>query len=186
MKKLPSIFCIALALCAMDSCKNGNTNNSEAPLAAGMVRIDLSKWHLPATIDIPDTTRKVYGFVENSDGSLLINVGKGFYVSINVSGEPMSMKKNDINSDDLNKPKTWVVSDSNSLLYSTQKDTNAFANAKEEFHFYCVVKKGTATYYVQELTQGADGTVYTFSKEQAQTMFNSAKTLTPVAPPAKN
>ncbi len=186
MRKKLSLCALVLALLAMNSCKNSQSGENEVPIAPGMVRIDLTKWHLPATIDVPDTTKKIYGIVENSDGSILINVGKGFYITINVSGESVGMKKNDINGDDLNKPKTWVANDSSNLFYSTQKDTNAFANAKEEFHIYCLVKKGNTTYYVSDLQQGTDGTVYTFSKEQAQTMFNSAKTLTPVAPPTKN
>lgn len=184
MKKI-SLCLLIPALCALNSCKIGNNNDNEAPVPPGMVRVDLSKWHLLATIDIPDTTRKIYGFIENGNGSLLVHVGTGFYLTINVSGETVAMKKSDISGDDLNKPKTWVIADSNNLVYSTEKDTNAFANAKEEFHLYCKVKKGNSTFFVQDLNQGTDGTVYTFSKEQAQTMFTSANSLTPITPQGK-
>lgn len=179
-----------LALCAgflaLTSCKHTANTDDTNPVPDGMVRLDLTKAGLPATIDVPDTTHTIWGMEAMSSGSIHVFVGKGFQLLINVSGETIAMKKSDINGDDINKPKQWVVSDSNDLLYSTQKDTNAFANAKEEFHFYAIVKKDKAAYYVEDLQQGSDGTVYTFGKEQAQTMLTSAKSITPAAPPAKN
>jgi hypothetical protein len=185
MYKKITLCALCCAFLSFNSCKNGNLDN-DAPVPAGMVRLDLTKAGIPATIDVPDTTHKVYGIESQSSGSIHVFVGKGFHVLINVSGETVTMKKNDINGDDLNKPKTWVVNDTNALVYSTQKDTNAFANAKEEFHFYTIVRKGKAVYYVQDLQQGANGDVYVFSQQDAQTMYNSAKSLTPAAPPAKS
>lgn len=187
MYKKLTFYALAFALVALVACKHGdNDNTDDAPLAPGMVRLDLSKAGIQATIDVPDTVNKQHGIEAQSSGGVNVFVGKGFHIVINVSGEPIAMKKSDANGDDINKPKAWVVDDSTDLLYSTQKDTNAFANAKEEFHFYALVRKGKATYYVEDLRQGTDGTVYVFSKEQAQTMLTAAKTLTPKAPPAKN
>jgi hypothetical protein len=177
---------LALAFIAFNSCTTPKTNDNEIPVPAGMIRIDLTKSGLAATIDIPDTTKKVWGIEAGSSGSIHVFVGNGFHVLINVADEPIAMKKSDINGDDLNKPKTWVINDTNSLLYSTQKDTNAFANAKEEFHLYTIVRKDKSTFYIKDMVQGTDGSVYTFNKDQAQTMLNSAKSLTPVAPKAKS
>lgn len=177
-----------LALCAgfiaLTACKHTQNTEDTTPVPDGMVRLNIDSIH--ATIDVPDTTHKIWGIEAMSSGSIHVFVGKGFQLMINVSGETIAMKKSDINGDDINKPKQWVVNDSNDLLYSTQKDTNAFANAKEEFHFYAIVKKDKASYYVEDLQQGSDGTVYTFSKEQAQTMLTSAKSITPLPPKAKN
>jgi len=185
MYKKITLGALCCAMLTFNSCKNG-ASTEDAPLAPGMVRLDLSKAGIAATIDVPDTSRKVNGIESQSSGSIHVFVGKNFHLLINVSGEPIAMKKSDINGDDLNKPKTWVVNDTNNLLYSTQKDTNAFANAKEEFHFYAIVRKGKAVYYVQDLQQGADGNVNVFGKEAAQAMLTAAQTLTPVAPPSKS
>jgi hypothetical protein len=187
MYKKIALFTLCCGLLSLNSCKPGEkkADTDENPVPAGMVRLDLTKAGINATIDVPDTTKKVNGIEAASSGSVHVFVGDGFQILINVSGEAMAMKKADINGDDLNKPKAWVVNDSNTILYSTQKDTNAFANAKEEFHFYAIIKKGATSYYVEDMTQGADGTVHTFGKEAAQMMLTSAKSITPSAPPAK-
>jgi len=184
MYKKLTLGALCCAILYFNSCKNGNTE--ETPVPVGMVRLDLTKAGLPATIDVPDTTKKINGIEALSSGSIHVFVGKGFHILINVSGEAVSMKKSDVNGDDLNKPKAWVVNDSNCILYSTQKDTNAFANAKEEYHFYTVIRKGKASYYVQDMTQGSNGDVFVFGLQDAQTMLTSAKSLTPVVPPAKS
>jgi hypothetical protein len=181
MSKKIILCALSCALLSLNACKNGAGNDS-GPVPEGMVRLDLTKSGIPATIDVPDTDRVAHGIEAQSSGSVHVFVGKNFHILINVSGETIAMKRGDANGDDINKPKTWVVNDSNYLLYSTQKDTNAFANAKEEFHFYAIVKKDKATYYVQDMQQGADGDVHVFGQQAAQTMLTSAKSITPVAP----
>ena len=186
MHKRIALFTICLGFLTLNSCKHEQAQEDANPVPAGMVRLDLSKAGINAAIDVPDTSHKLNGIEAQTSGTVHVYVGRGFHIMINVSGEAIAMKKSDLAGDDLNKVKTWVVNDSNNLLYSTQKDTNAFANAKEEFHFYSLVKKGTTTYYIEDLQQGTDGTVYTFGQPEVQTMLNSAKSLTPVVPPAKN
>jgi hypothetical protein len=187
MYKKITLSGLAFALIAFSSCKPpANSDDNEAPVPAGMVRINLTKSGIPATIDIPDTTKKINGVEALSSGAIRVYDGNGFNLLINLSGEAIAMKKNDINGDDLNKPKDWVVNDSNDLVYSTQKDTNAFANAKPEYHLYAIIKKGTNSYYVEDQSQGADGNVHTFGKEQVQTMLTSAKSITYLKPPVKN
>ena len=186
MYKRITLLTLCFGMFTFISCKhNGNTENAN-PVPNGMVRLDLSKAGIPATIDVPDTSQQQYGIESTPSGSIHVFVGGKFQLLINVSGESIAMKKSDINGNDIDKPKSWVVNDSTDLLYSTQKDTNAFPDSKEDFHFYAIVKKSKATYYVQDLEQGTDGTVYTYGKEQAQTMLTSAKSITPVTPPAKN
>ena len=46
------------------------------------------------------------------------------------------------------------------------------------------VKDGK-TFYAEDLRQGPDGNVNTFSQQNAQAMLDAAKTITPVAPAAK-
>lgn len=189
MYKKITLLALCIGLISLNSCKHGeSSDDNEAPVPDGMVRLDMSKVNnaINATIDVPDTTKKVWGIELQSSGSVHVYVGKSFHILINMSGEAIAMKKNDINGDDLNKPKTWVVNDSNNLLYSTQKDTNAFANAKEEFHFYAIVKKGGHTYFVEDMQQDANGDVFVFGQQEAQTMLTSAKSITPTIPPAKN
>jgi hypothetical protein len=186
LKKL-TLCALVCGLVMFNSCKpkDNDQNTEETPIADGMVRLDLSKSGIMATIDVPDTTNKQHGIEASSSGAVNVFVGNGFHITINVSGETVAMKKSDANGDDINKPKQWVVSDSSNLLYSTQKDTNAFANAKEEFHIYSVVKKGTASYYIEDIRQSTDGTDYVYSQQQAQLMLASAKTIMPKAAPAK-
>lgn len=187
MLKKFTLCALVCGLVMFNSCKpkdNGD-NTDEPPVADGMVRLDLSKAGIKATIDVPDTSGKQYGIESSSSGAVNVFVGNGFHLTINVSGETVAMKKSDADGDNINKPKQWVVNDSNNLLYSTQKDTNAFANAKEEFHIYSIVKKGTASYYVEDIRQNTDGTDYIYSQQQAKIMLTSAKTMMPEATPAK-
>ena len=180
MYKKITLLALCLGLISLNSCKHGETNDdNDTPVPDGMVRLDMSKAGINATIDVPDTTKKIWGVDAQSSGSVHVYVGKSFHILVNVSGETIAMKKNDINGDDLNKPKTWVVNDSNTLLYSTQKDTNAFANAKEEFHFYSIIRKDGHSFYAEDMQQDANGNVFTFGKQEAQTMLTSAKSITP-------
>src|SRR6185312_9770775 len=138
---------VVMALVSFSSCKHGA---EEAPLAAGMIRMDLSPMGLPATIDIPDTTKKPHVIEARPDGSIHISVAKGFDFTINVSGMPMDRKKKDINGDDVDKFQSWVVQDSNAILYKTQM-------VNEEFHFYAILHKDGKTFYAEDLRQGPDG-----------------------------
>jgi hypothetical protein len=182
MFKKITFLALCLGTISLNSCKHDATVD-ETPVPDGMVRLDMSKAGINATIDVPDTSRKAWGIEAQSSGSVHVFVGKGFQLLINVSGEAIAMKKSDITGDDLNKPKQWIVNDTNNLLYSTQKDTNAFANAKEEFHFYSILRKNGHTFYVQDMEQGADGNVYTFGQPEVQMMLTSAKSITPATPP---
>jgi hypothetical protein len=168
---------IAFALVSFSSCKHGD-KTEEQELGAGMIRMDLTPYGLPATIDIPDTARKPHVIEARPDGSIHISVAKGFDFTINVSGMTMDRKKKDINGDDVDKFQSWVVQDSNTVLYKTQM-------VNEEFHFYAILKKDGKTFFVEDLRQGPDGNVSTFTQQDAQAMLNAAKTMMPLAAPAK-
>jgi len=174
-------FFLSALVCAVitfSSCKH-KEEVTEAELGPGMIRMSLASVGMNVTIDIPDTEKKAHVIETLPSGDVHVSVEKGFNILINVSGMDMNRKKKDIAGNDVDKFQSWVVQDSNDVLFKTQM-------VNDEFHFYAIVKKGDKTYYVQEQTQSSDGAVTNFTQDQAQTMLNSAKTITPAAPPAKS
>jgi hypothetical protein len=185
MYKIVTVCGLAIALLSFNACKNDKkTDEDDNEPAPGMVRLDVSlkkmingkltTTGLPITIDVPDTTKRIYGIEMLPTGELHVFVGKGFNLTINVTDETMDRKKKDIAGDDVDKFQNWVVQDSNALLYKTQM-------AQEEFHFYTIIRKGGHTYYVKEQRQGADGSVFYYSQPETQQMLNAAKTIMPLA-----
>jgi hypothetical protein len=169
-------------ICAMfsfNSCTQDKPveTETEAPLAPGMIRMNLISYGVPATIDIPDTTERPHVLETLPSGDLHISVQKWFNITVNVSGMTMDRKKKDIAGDDVDKFQSYVAQDSVSIIYKTQM-------VNEEYHFYAVIKKGDKTFYASDHSQGADGAVTNFSEPQIQSMLNAAKTLTPVKPAA--
>lgn len=183
MYKKIALFALAIALVSFNACKPKQAEDEDNDPAPGMVRLDLSLHKtingtvtttgLPVTIDVPDTTHRVFGIEMLPTGELHVFVGKGFNLTINVADETMDRKKKDIAGDDVDKFQSWVVQDSNAVLYKTQM-------AQEEFHFYSIIRKGGHTYYVKEQRQGADGSVYYYNQAETQQMLNAAKTITPL------
>ncbi|MGP8216197.1 MAG: hypothetical protein ACLQQ4_11570 [Bacteroidia bacterium] len=180
MYKITIIGGLICAVFSLNSCKqNSNTEaEAEAPLAAGMIRIDLTTEGVPATIDMPDTTQHAHVIETLPSGEVHITLDRWFNITVNVSGMNMDRKKKDIAGDDVDKFQSWVVQDSSSILYKTQM-------VNEEYHFYAIIKKGGKTFYAQDHSQGADGNVTYFSEPQIQAMLTAAKTLTPVKPAAR-
>ncbi|HSY76222.1 MAG TPA: hypothetical protein VK890_05160 [Bacteroidia bacterium] len=174
-------YIIAGLVCAMfsfNSCKH-DADEGEPELGAGMIRMDLTPVGIPATIDIPDTTKLPHTIEALPSGDIHVSVNKGFNMLINVSGMDMDRKKKDIAGNDVDKFQSWVVQDSTAILYKTQM-------VNEEFHFYSIVRKGGKTFYAYDQTQGSDGNVTNFNQAQAQAMLDAAKTLHPLKPAAKS
>jgi len=171
------LFCTLLSFYSCTNDKPVDTD-VEAPLAPGMIRMNLLSYGIPATIDIPDTTERPHVIESLPSGDLHISVQKWFNISLNVSGMNMERKKKDIAGNDVDKFQSWVAQDSASIIYKTQM-------VNEEFHFYAIIKKGDKTFYAEDHFQGTDGTVTNFSEPQIQSMLNAAKTLSPVTPPKK-
>ena len=188
MYKKFTLCALAIALISFNACKPAKpVDDDDNDPAPGMIRLDLSLHKtiggkdattgLPVTIDVPDTTHRVWGIAMLSTGELHVFVGKGFNLTINVADETMEKKKSDIAGDDVDKFQSWVTQDSNAIVYKTQM-------AQEEFHFYAIIKKGGHTYYVKEQRQGDDGTVFYYNQANVQLMLQAAKTITPL--PVKN
>ena len=192
MYKKLTLCGLVIALISFSSCKGKKAEDDAPELAPGMVRLDVSLSSmtkdntgkdqmavhgLPITIDVPDTDKRIHGVEMLPTGELHVFVGKGFNLTINVADETMDKKKGDIAGDDVDKFQSWVVQDSNAVLYKTQM-------AQEEFHFYAIVKKDGHTYYIKEQRQGADGSVYYYSQPETEAMLKAAKTI--LALPTKN
>ncbi len=169
---------LVCGLFSFTSCKHAN-DDAEPELGAGMIRMDLTPLGIPATIDIPDTTKKPHAIEALPSGDIHVSVDRGFNMLINVSGMDMDRKKKDIAGNDVDKFQSWVVQDSNAILYKTQM-------VNEEFHFYSIIKKGGKAFYAYDQTQGSDGNVTNFSQKQAHDMLDAAKTLHMLKPAAKS
>lgn len=171
---LLSVFFAALSL---SSCKQDKPveTDADAPLAPGMIRLNLLSYGIPATIDIPDTTERMHMIEQLPSGDLHIQVQKWFNLTVNVSGMDMDRKKKDIAGNDVDKFVSWVKQDSSSIVYKCQM-------VNEEYHYYAIIKKDGKTFYSEDHFQGADGNVTYFSEPQIESMLTAAKTLTPVKP----
>lgn len=177
MYKKILFFSTVLAILSLGACKQDKPveAETEAPLAPGMIRLNLLSYGIPATIDIPDTSERFHIIEQLPSGDLHIQVQKWFNISVNVSGMDMDRKKKDIAGDDVDKFQSWVSQDSVSILYKTQ-------TVNDEYHYYAIIKKDGKTFYSEDHFQGADGNVTYFSEPQIQAMLNAAKTLTPAKP----
>jgi hypothetical protein len=130
-----------------------------------MITLDLSKYGKPFTIFVPDSTTSRLEITEQSWGALEIRAGKNFQISITEDPGDIELRKSDIKGDEINKFKSYVVEEPNTIMWESEI-------TKPEFHFYTIQKIGNSTYVFEDIKSTESEP---FSKESIQKMLDSAK-----------
>jgi hypothetical protein len=145
----------------------------------GMHILDLSRYGKPFAIFVPDTTAAKLTVIEQSTGALDIKVGKNFAITINEQPADIELRKTDIQEDEINKLKSFVINEPNSLLWESgwEGSTN-----EPQFHFVLNLKIGNSDYCFEDLK---DPEANAFGKESIQKMFDSSKNVKEVKSDSK-
>ncbi|HRD38122.1 MAG TPA: hypothetical protein PLC65_05785, partial [Bacteroidia bacterium] len=119
------------------------------------------------TIFVPDTTNSKMEIMEQTWGALEIKIGKDFQLSITEDPGDMELRKTDIQGDEVNKFKSFVVDEPTTIMWESEI-------TKPEFHFYSIQKLGNSTYVYEDIksTEGEP-----LSKEAVQKMVDAAKSM---------
>lgn len=159
MKKiilLLSIPALILSGCKGDESASKDANQAGEALQAG--EFDLSKSGVNLIIKAP-----VEPAVESAGAGFEVKANEDFQLFIAEGPGDMNLMKSDIEKNDVNKFKRFIVDEPDAILYETEI-------TQPEFHFF-VVKKGgnNTTLEIQDLK------AKTFNEEQAKAMFEAAK-----------
>lgn len=162
MKKI-ILLLIAPAVMVISSC-GGSKTEETATTIPGMMEVQLKINGNALSIMVPDSTKGKMEMVEQSWGATEIKVGKEFQISISESEGDVPLMKSDIAGNDVNKFKRFLKDEPTLLLWESEI-------TEPEFHFYSVVKAGTASYVVEDIKEEH------FNEKAAQAMVDAAKTL---------
>lgn len=162
MKKI-LLLLAAPALLFIASCGGTKTEEPTATMP-GMTETTISVNGNKLSIMVPDSTKGKLEVVEQSWGATEIKVGKEFQISITEGEGDIALTKSDIAGNDVNKFTRFVKEEPTMLFWESQI-------TEPEFHFYNVVKVGTASYVVEDIK----GEI--FNEKGAQAMIDASKTL---------
>jgi hypothetical protein len=162
MKKV-ILLLAAPAILFFAGCGDTKTDETTASLP-GMMETTITVNGNQLSIMVPDSTKGKLEVVEQSWGATEIKVGKEFQISVTEGEGDIPLTKSDIAGNDVNKFKRFVK-DEPTLVFWESEITGP------EYHFYAVVKAGTASYVVEDIK----GEI--FSEKGVQTMIEAAKTL---------
>jgi hypothetical protein len=164
---LSFIFAVVVAAVTLESCGAKKSEETKVEAPAGMITLDLSKYGKPFTIFVPDSTTSRLEITEQSWGALEIRAGKNFQISITEDPGDIELRKSDIKGDEINKFKSYVVEEPNTIMWESEI-------TKPEFHFYTIQKIGNSTYVFEDIKSTESEP---FSKDAIQKMLDSAKSI---------
>ena len=146
----------------------GNKNAQDALIAPeGMSVLDLSKYGKSFALFVPDTLKARLRITELSSGALEIRVGENFGISVNEQAADITLMKNDIKNDEVNKLKSFITDEPSAILWESEI-------VQPEFHF-CVNQKIENAEYSFEDIKATDAKP--FSKGDIQKMFDCARNI---------
>jgi hypothetical protein len=159
MKEIAKLT-IFIIIATLTSCQK-----KEGP--EGTIELNLNKYGKQFSIYVPDTLKEKLEIKEQSWGALEIKIGKRFYISITEDPGDMELMKSDIQSNDVNVFKSYIIDEPQTLMWESYI-------VKPEFHFYTIQKATGNTYVLQDVVP-ADGEA--FSKEAIEKMYQCSKQL---------
>jgi hypothetical protein len=170
-KSTLTVFNIAVLTCILFFIYSCGDKKSDTGIVApqGMHILDLSRYGKPFAIFVPDTVAAKLIITEQSTGALDIKVGKNFAITINEQPADIELRKTDIQEDEINKFKSFVINEPNALIW--ESGWEGAAN-EPQFHFVLNHKIGNSDYCFEDLK---DPDANTFGKEAIQRMFDSSK-----------
>jgi len=170
MKKLILALIVAPFLFIMPSCGGGEevvVEDSTAMLMPNHVWLNLSKYGMEVSIQIPDSTVGLAEIVHTNSGAIEISVGKNFGISVSFGEGDIALLKEDLNSDAVFKSEL-LIDEPGALLYSrTIPDTEI----ETQHHFFYTTNINNAIYEVKTLD------IETYGKKATEEMLKTAKTL---------
>ena len=177
MKKVFFSFCArALVMYTFSSCgggdeaaptdnppadESGQVEEEEQPVeeeTAKMVDMDMSSYGYPFTMSLPEGATIEEGYFGHE-----IKSGEGFQVSMSADATPVADMKAEAEANDINVIKAFVVDEETG--YVTENEVMG----QSEYHWYYVLTTDTMTYQFENVKGRS------YSKEEAMTMYNSAK-----------
>jgi hypothetical protein len=159
MKKI-ILFPILICFATFISCQK-----TEVP--DGTIKLNLNKYGKQFSIYVPDTLKEKLEIKEQSWGALEIKIGKRFYISITEDPGDIELLKSDIQTNDVNVFKSYIIDEPQTLMWESYM-------VKPEFHFYTIQKAAGNTYVFQDVVPD-DGE--SFSKESIENMHQCSKQL---------
>jgi hypothetical protein len=160
MKKLKKyLYLMVVPAVLMAGCKGNQTQ--ESPEAGQQIQAgeyDLSKNGVNLIIKAPAEPA-----VEQVAANYEVKANDDFQIQIAEGTGDMNLMKSDIQKNDVNKFKRFIVDEPEAILYESEI-------TQPEFHFF-VVKKGSnnTIYEIQDIKTKV------FTEEQAKAMFDAAK-----------
>ena len=170
MKKLLFALLITPVLFIIPSCGGGEENpivDSSAMLMPGHVWLNLSKYGMEVSVQIPDSTVGLAEVVHTNSGAVEITVGKNFGIAVLFGEGDIALLKEDLASDAVFKSEI-LIDEPGTLLYSRSiPDTEI----EVQHHFFYTGNINNAIYEVKNLE------METYGKKAVEEMLKAAKTL---------
>jgi hypothetical protein len=142
------------------------TEEQKAVAPQGMHSLDLSTYGKPFVIFVPDTSNGRLSVNELTNGMLEVKVGTEFAIGITEQSADLSLIKEDLKLDEVNKLQELVKDDESTLIWKSQI-------VEPEFHFICNQKIKDRSFSFEDVR---DPQASPFTKEQIDRMYESAKT----------
>lgn len=161
-KTLITLISSAL-LVTLISC--GGKKQEEIKAPEGMHTLNLTRYGKPFAIFVPDTIANKMEITEESNGALNIKVGKNFALCINEQAADLTLAKNDIKDDEVNKFKSYIAEEPDAIFWES-------AIVQPEYHFSVNKKIGSSDYNFSDIR---DTEANVLGKDAVQKMFESAK-----------
>ncbi len=167
MKKITNLLSAAIIVSSLISCGDKKKDQEAIVAPQGMNVLDLSRFGKPFAIFVPDTVAAKLVITQQTYGALDIRVGTNFAISINEQVADLDLKKKDIQEDEINKFKSYIVQEPNAIFWESEI-------TKPEFHFIINQKIGTTDYSFEEIKSTE---AEPFGKDAIQKMFDSSKNI---------
>lgn len=164
MKKF-FLLLVAPACLILGSCGDSKT---EAVSVPGMMEMNLKINGNDLSVMVPDSTKGKLEMVEQSWGATEIKVGADFHISIEEGEGDIALMKSDITGNDVFKLQRYLK-DESALLFWEAKNADM---PDPRFHFYSVVKAGSATYIIKDVERAEP-----YNEKAIQEMLDAANTL---------
>lgn len=145
----------------------GTKTKDQVTPPEGMCRIELSKYGKPFSIFVPDTSNHPFYISEEGSGALIIKSGNGFAISITEETADLQLKRTDVESDEINKFKTYIVNEPNAIFWES-------AITEPEYHFIINSKIAGRAFCFQDVSSTETKPP---GKSSVQMMFNNCQSI---------
>ncbi|WKZ74795.1 MAG: hypothetical protein QY303_11670 [Vicingaceae bacterium] len=170
MKKLLIALLFLPALFVVPSCGGGEetpVEDSSAMLMPNHAWLNLSKYGMEVSIQVPDSTVGLMEVVHTNSGAVEITVGKNFGIAVLFGEGDIALLKEDLTSDAVFKSEI-LIDEQGTLMYSRSiPDTEI----ETQHHFFYTANINNAIYEVKTLE------METYGKKVVEDMLKAAKTL---------